>query len=135
MSLPTLPADKANHYVYGTAAALGGAALGLWIAMALARSRVLPPWPWLVLVLAAACAVLVAWLAGRAKEKADAHANACAYEIYLSAVDAAIGIGAMPPPPYTAPHEVSAEDVHYTAAGALPVSGALLLVALATLWR
>lgn len=128
MNLPTIPADKANHYAYGGLAALAGAALGLFLALSLARSRVLPPWPWLLLFTAALFAVLLAWVAGGWKEARDHYANVRAMEAHGAAVDAAIAANE-PPPGLVLPHEVSAADMWWTTAGALPVVGTLLIVA------
>lgn len=127
-AVPIIPADKANHYAYGGGAALAGAALGLFLALSLARSRVLPPWPWLDALHPALCAVLLAWLAGCWKEARDHDANVRAIEAHAAAADAAIARNELPPT-LVLPHEVSAADKWWTTAGALPVVGTLLLVA------
>ena len=141
-----LPADKAQHYVWGSAAAALGACMGLLLAHVLARGSppilaLLAPRPGLLLLVAGTAAVLCAWLAGCWKEARDARANARAREAHVAAhlaaveawVAADLPATEAPAQPFAAPHEVSAADIRYTAAGALPVLVTLLAVALAGL--
>ena len=98
--LPQVPADKAQHFIYGAViAALSTLALFL-----LARALRVP------LPLAPIAAAGVAALAGKAKEVMDAKANAKA---------AAEG----EPPP----HEVSSADIRWTAIGGVVAAAPALL--------
>lgn len=92
--VPMIPADKAQHYFWGSLAGLAGALLAAYL-VSRGAPRILVP----------AAALLLALAAGVAKEIADRRAN-----------EAAIDAGGAPP------HEVSRADAAWTVTGAVPVA-------------
>jgi hypothetical protein len=96
MPLPTLPADKANHHLYGA-----WITVTVFIACMLLAMQLQAPG---IMVLAPFAGVLAALLAGLHKEWRDSVANARAR---------AAG--------QPEPHQVSAHDVRATVLGGLPV--------------
>lgn len=102
-NLPTFPADKANHYIYGSFAAATGASLALWL---MRGSSVM-------FVVAAAAAVIAAGAVGVWKEYRDARAN-----------DAAAADGEPPA------HDASKADARATAKGSIPVVAVLVVLQL-----
>lgn len=94
MNIPTIPADKAQHYFYGSLAGLAGvaAAAGLHLLLRVPLSLM----PVFALLAAVGAGVWKEWRDELANQEAEAAGQ-------------------------PAPHEVSLADVRWTAAGAGPV--------------
>lgn len=124
-----LAPDKSLHYLYGSVAAVLGAALGMLFAAL--RGSALSGEQGIALFFGALGAFVAAGLAGLWKEMHDEDANERAARAHLAATDAAIDAGTVLPPPMALPHEVSAADLRATLWGCAPVIATLMLVALA----